>query len=222
MIKDQELNNLLKAFDAKISRISNVNQKLIDDAQRQKSASALGKLRLKRIFELVFTAIIVLFLGSFLHANRENLPLAVSAAVLMIFFIVQIIGVVNQLVLISKFDFAGSVTESQEILSKLQTHIVAFLRLAILQIPFYWAYLLIGFKVFFNLDIWEFGNRNWFIANLFFSLLLMPVSIWLCNQVKIANINRNWVKTIIESAGKETFDAMKFLEQLKEFKNSKK
>lgn len=219
-MNDQELTNLLNAFDKKISQLSTVNQQPISELQILKSIFALDKLRWRRIIELSFTTTVLLFLGSFLYSNCYNLSLAISAAILMFFLIIQNIGIIRQLFLISKFDYAQSVAENQAILASLQTYIVTFLGLAILQFPFFLAHIIIGFKVLFDIDIWAEGNRNWLCANLILSVIFLPISIWVYRQISVENLGREWVKSIIESAGgKKVFEAMEFLGEIEKFKN---
>ncbi len=219
-MKEQELNDLLSAFNKKITSTSDFNKKLFGELQMQKSALALDNLRFWRIIELIFAVVVQLFLGSFLYANRESLSLTISAAILMFFVILEIINNVRQLVLISQFDYAKKVTENQAALVALQTHIIGFLRLMALQLPFFLAYILIGFKVFFNVDIWTEGNKNWLLANLILSVLFIPVSIWTYRQISARNIDKRWVAVLIESAGgKKVSEAMKFLNEIKNFKS---
>ncbi len=109
-MKEQELDDLLAAFNKKITITSDFNKKLFDDLQMQKSALALDKLRFWRIIELIFAVVVQLFLGGFLYANRESLSLTISAAILMFFVILEIINNVRQLVLISQFDYTKKVT----------------------------------------------------------------------------------------------------------------
>lgn len=219
-MKQQELDDLLSAFNKKITSTSDFNKKLFGDWQMQKSASVLDKLRFWRIAELIFAVVFQLFLGSFLYANRESLSLVVSAAILMFFVILEIVNNARQLVLISQFDYTKNVTENQAALVALETHIIGFLRLVGLQLPFFLAYILIGFKVFFNVDIWTEGNKNWLSANIVLSALLIPVSIWIYRQISARNIDKKWVAALIESAGgKKLSEAMKFLNEIESFKN---
>ena len=219
-MNDTELAELFETFDDKLTRSISVNLKTAEELRMLKSVSVIGELRQQRIIELIFCAVIILFLGSFLYANLESPSLTISAGIITFFVILDISGTVRQLVLISKFDYAQSVTQNQAILVSLQTHTVIYLRLAILQPPFFLAYILIGFKVFFDVEIWIAGNRNWLISNLILGIILIPVSVWLYRKIQIKNLHIKWVKSLIEfSGGKKLSRAMLFLKEIEKFKN---
>jgi hypothetical protein len=48
---------------------------------------------------------------------------------------------------------------------------------------------------------------------------LIPIGVWLYREISYKNINKKWVKNIIEkSAGNSVTKAMEFLKELEEFK----
>jgi hypothetical protein len=221
-MKDEELNLLLKTFDQKLNRSIEFNFKIAQETQVKKSVFALRKLRYYSIFELVVAGFVMIFLGNFIYETFGNLSLTISALILDIFAVFAISGAVRQLILISEFEVAANVTESQQILARLQTHTINYLRLAILQFPFFLAYILIGFKVFFNTTIWETGNQAWLVSNLILGVILIPVSIWVYKQIQPANLHIKWVRRLVEMmGGKEISNAMTFLNEIETFKNKK-
>lgn len=219
-MKDEELNELLKTFDGKLNRSLAFNLQTVNEIKMQKSVFALNKLRTYSIIEIIVGAIFVIFLGNFIYENLNSLSLTISALILDIFAIAAIAGAVRQLILISEFEVSSNVAESQRILTTLRTHRLTYLRLAILQFPFFLAYILVGFKVFFNTDIWETGNKNWIISNIIFGIIIIPISVWLFRKIQPANINIKWVRTLVETTvGKEISAAMTFLDEIENFKN---
>lgn len=219
-MKDEELNELLKTFDGKLNRSLEINLRTVNEMKMQKSVFALNKLRAYSIIEIIVGAIFIIFLGNFIYENLISLSLTISAVILDIFAIVIVAGAVRQLILISDFEVSSSVTESQRILATLRTHQITYLRLAILQFPFFLAYILVGFKVFFNTDIWQTGNKNWIISNIIFGIILIPISVWIVRKIQPANINIKWIRTLVETTvGKEISAAMTFLDEIENFKN---
>lgn len=218
-MKDQEFAELLKTFDDKLTQANSLNLKLAEEVSIQKSVSVLKDLNSNRVVELVIGIVVAVFLAGFLYDNRESQNLVIAGAVLLFFTFVSILGCIRQLILISKFDPSQSVTKNQATLIFLQTHHINYLRLTILQFPFYLAYILVGFKILFNVEIWQTGNRNWIIANLFIGMILAPVSIWLCWKIQLRNLHLRWVKAFFEfSGGKQVSQAMDFLEEIQKFK----
>lgn len=219
-MKDEELNEILKTFDEKLNRSLAFNLQTVKEIKMQKSVFALNKLRTYSIIEIIVGAIFVTFLGNFIYENLNSLSLTVSALILDIFAITAVAGAIKQLILISEFEVSSDVTESQRILATLRTHQLIYLRLAILQFPFYLAYILVGFKVFFKTDIWETGNKNWIISNIILGIILIPLAVWVCRKIQPANLHLKWVRTLVEmTVGKEISNAMMFLEEIEQFKN---
>lgn len=219
-MEDTELTELLKTFDDKLAQANSLNLKLAEEVEVQKSVSVLKDLNSYRVVELVIGIIVAMFLGSFLYDNRESRSLVMSAGILLFFTFVSIFGCIRQLILLSKFDCSQSVTQNQATLISLQTHHINYFRLTILQFPFYLAYILVGFKIFFNVEIWQTGNRNWLISNLLISLVLVPISIWLFRKLQLVNLHVKWVRAVFEfSGGQQVSKAIEFLDQIQKFKH---
>lgn len=219
-MKNEDLNALLKALDNKLNHSIATNFRTLSDLQVQKSIFTLRKLRLYAIFEIIVGALIMILLGNFIYHNTDSLSLIVSAAILQIFTVLAIAGASQQLILISEFEVAASVTENQRILASLQTHSITLLRLMILHFPFFLPYILIGFKIFFNINIWKTGNLSWLISSLLLSIALIPVSIWLYRKIQPANMHLKWVRKLVEiTNGKQISEAMSFLDEIEKFKS---
>jgi hypothetical protein len=62
-------------------------------------------------------------------------------------------------------------------------------------------------------------SHNWWIGQLIFTIILIPICIWLYNQVTYRNINKKWVRYIIEnSAGTRISKAMQFVKDIDDMK----
>lgn len=217
-MEDKSLSELLSAYDNRISRSSAVDLQAFKEMQEKKSTYSLKGLLRQRTIEMTLALIINLLLGSFLYFNWSNPGLVISAAVIMIFTIIGISGCIRQIVLIKWFNFSRNITQSQSNLAKLQFYALNYLRWGILQLPFYMAYVAIGFQLIFGVDILHQENPNWLISQAVLSLLLVPFSLWLYLKITYHNINIGWVKYIIEtSGGKKIASAMEFLNEVEQF-----
>lgn len=215
-MKDDELADLLRTFDEKLEQADSLNLELAEEVKLQRSVSALKDLNSNRVVELVIGVIVGILLGSFIFDNRDSRSAVISGGILLFFTLVSIFGCIRQLILISKFDCSQSVAGNQATLISMRTYHIQFLRLTILQFPFYLAYVVIGFKVFFGVDIWETGDRNWLITNLIIGLLLAPVSIWLYRSIRTENLHIRWVRRLYElSGGDQITRAIEFLDTAK-------
>ncbi|MEO8666180.1 MAG: hypothetical protein ABI462_11865, partial [Ignavibacteria bacterium] len=115
--------------------------------------------------------------------------------------------------------YSENVIYIQEKLSRLQTSILNYFRLSFLVVPIWLTFLIIGFKLFFNINIYNFGDTWWWISQLIFSAISLPLAVWMFIQVSYKNINKRWVRFFIKNAGGEqATKAMEFLKEINEFK----
>jgi hypothetical protein len=219
-----ELKNMWQAYDARLEKSLTLNARCIEAIQSQKVKSAFTSLRSYKIYEMALGLLFLFALGKFLYANQAKFYFVAAAGVLMLFCVVAIIGAVKQIALIAQTRYDQNIIDNQKKLTMfqssvlLQTSIIKYLRLLLLSLPFYTAYIIIGFKLLFNIDIVTTGDHTWWIAQIILSLLFVPVSLWLYGKISINNMHIKWVRTFIESAGgKSIGKALRYIKELDEF-----
>jgi hypothetical protein len=218
-MKDKVLSALLNEYDKKISQSLSINAQLLGELKTEKAYSRLKKLLSNRFIELIIGLIFSFVLGNFLYKNWHSPGLAISSGIIMAFTIFALSGCIRQIYLISKFDLNQPIIENQKILAMLQSFIIIYLRIGLLQFPFYLAYISIAFRMFFGIDMWQNGNLTWLIIQLAFSVLLIPISLWIFKKISHKNMNIHWVKYLIESSGGKTVTrAMEFLNEIEDYK----
>ncbi len=185
-----------------------------------KSKKALRGLITRRIIESVIFILLFTWLTEFAISNAGTGGYyLISGIVLSIFCLVGFIGSIRQIAAIIKLDYLGSVTEVQQKLERLKAYNLQVIRLLMLSLPFYFAYIVIGFKAIFNVDIVTNGSNAWLISNLVITLLFIPLAIWIYKQLNLSS-KKNWVKQIIfDNGGKQIRTAAEFFSEIKEFKN---
>ncbi len=217
-MEDKALSELLNEYDKKISQSLSINTQLLSELKLKKTYSLLKKLLWNRLIELVIGLIFSFVLGNFLYKNWHSPDLVISFGIILVFAIVAMSGCIRQIILISKFDLNQSIIENQKILAMLQSYIIIYLRIGLLQFPFYLAYIIIAFKIFFGIDIWQNGNLTWLIIQLAFSVMLIPLTLWVFKKISHKNMNIPWVKYLIESSGGKTVvRAMEFLNEIEDY-----
>jgi hypothetical protein len=220
-MEDKALLELLNEYDKKISKSLSINTQLVSEFKTKKANSLMKKLFLSRLIELLIALIINILLGNFLYNNWHSPSLAISSCCIMIFAIIAMSGCIRQMILISKFNLNQPIIENQKILAQLQIYFIIYLRIGLLQIPFYLAYVSIAFRIFFGIDIWQHGSLTWLIINLVLSVLLFPFTWWIFKKISYKNINISWVKSLIEGSGWKTIArAMKFLNEIEDYKSN--
>jgi hypothetical protein len=221
-MEDKVLSELLNEYDKKISESSSVNTQLLSELKTKKSYSQLKKLRRNRLIELVISLVISLFLGGFIYYSLNLIILGwlISSCIILSFTLFAASSCIRQLILISKFNLNQPVIDNQKILSRLQLYNITYLRMGILQIPFYMSYITIFSRMFFAYDLWIQVGSTWSLVNLAFSVLLFPFIWWVFKKISYKNMNIPWVKYLIEHAGGKTIvRAMEFLNEIDEYEN---
>jgi len=222
-MEDKVLSELLNEYDKKISESLSVNTQLVSELKTKKSYSQLKKLRRNRLIELVISLVISLFLGGFIYYSLNLIILGwvISSCIIMSFTLFAVSSCIRQLILISKFNLNQPVIENQKILSRLQLYNIMYLRMGILQIPFYMSYITIFSRMFFAYDFWIHVGMTWSLVNLAFSVLLFPFIWWVFKKISYKNMNIHWVKYLIEHAGGKTIvRAMEFLNEIDDYEDN--
>ncbi len=175
----EELKNLWQTYDAKLERSLSLNIRCIDLIQAQKAKSKLKGLFISRIIEGITHLVIMYYLLKFLVAHFFEVQFSISAGILLLFFIMAFINCIKQVVIIKQIDYSENITDIQRKLTLLNTHIVDYMRLTFLVMPTYLVYPVIAFKALLNIDIFSKFTGPWWAAQIVFSILMVPVCIWL-------------------------------------------
>ncbi|HEV7621829.1 MAG TPA: hypothetical protein VGO09_08855 [Flavisolibacter sp.] len=215
----EELKNIWQAYDNKLAQSIRINMHCLELIQSQKAKSKLNLLLFTRLIEIAAHIVIICYLGNFLYFHFTEVQFALSAVILILFFIIAFINCSRQVIIILEIDYSKNITEIQRKLTILQSYIANYIRLTFLMLPTYLAYPIIAFKVLGNFDIVSQLSHKWWIAQIIFTILLIPVCIWLYKEVSYKNMHKKWVRFIIEkSAGTTVTKAMDFIKEIDEFK----
>ena len=213
-----EFKMMWQEYDQKLERSLKLNLHCLEMIKAQKIKSKLKPLLYSRVIEAIAHILIIGWLLGFLYNNYTHFQFAISAIALIIFYGLSLINCIKQVITIKQINYNEEIIIIQKKLSELQSHAANYVSLIFLCIPIYLAYPVIAFKVFGNFDITAL-NGNWWAANLIFSLVILPICIWLYMQVSYKNIQKKWVKYLIEKLGGQTVrKAMEFTKELDEMK----
>ena len=218
-MKLEELEQTWQQYDQKLGEQLMLNQRILREISLEKTRTHLRGHIFRTFLEMTFFSVAAIVLGRFMFQNMEQVPQFIAALILIIFALIGLSGSIGQLIMISQLSFSDPVTTIQNKLQQIRMHLVQMLRLIILSVPFYLAYIIFSFYELWNIDIVAEGNQAWWITQLLFSLALIPVAIWLYQKIHYRNLHIPWVKNLIENAGgKSVARAMSVLRELQEFK----
>lgn len=223
-----EIKSIWQAYDTKLEKTLKINLHCLELIQTQKVKSKLAPLFWQRVIEITLHAIVVFLLIVFLYKNFFQFPYALSALALLIFYTVAIIMSLKQLIIIKRMDYSSDIVTIQSSLVMLQTHMVNYMRLAVLCIPTFMAYPIVVSKAitdfdFTNLAYFDIGSQyhaNWWRVQITSSIVLIPLCIWFYREVSYKNIHKMWVKkTIQKTSGTRVAKAIEFIKELESLKH---
>ena len=213
-----ELQQAWQQYDRKLDRYLELNRRVLKEINMQKTRSHLRMISIRSILEAGFFLVVMITLGNFMAQHPDRMPLFLPALVLNVFAIIGLSGSVGQIVLISQIDYSAPIASLQRKLQRLRTHFIQTLRLTLLSIPFYMAYILLGFYLLWGVDLYLYGDRNWWIAQIILSVALVPLALWLYRKIHHRNMHLPWVRRLVYSAGGRSVEkAMALLGELEDF-----
>lgn len=216
-----EMKSLWQSYDRKLEKSLQLNIRCLELIQAQKVKSKLKPLFWQRVVETFIHVIVVYWLAVFFYRNFSEWPLALSAISLLVFFGMAMVNGIKQLIIINQMDYSDDIITIQSSLVLLRTHIVDYVRLTFLALPTWLAYPIIGLKALGGIDIAYMLHGNWWTGQIIFTIVTIPVCIWLYSQVCYQNLHKGWVRFIIEkSAGNTIGKAMEFINELESLKKS--
>jgi len=225
-----ELNEVMplwEMYDKKLEKAVKLNQRFIHLIEAEKVKSSLAPLFWRRIAEVIIQTGWMLLLVVFLVKNFYQAAYAVSALVLIAFFIVALINNIKQLIIIKRMDYSSDIVTIQSSLAMLQANNLNYARMVILFIPACLAFPVVFFRamrdfhivVFENIDIITLTGGHWWTAQLAATLALIPLGIWCYTQLSYKNIHKKWVRDFIErSSGRRVRKALEFMKELHSLK----
>ncbi len=219
----EALKNTWEQYDKKLDQSLKINQRIFKEMNLNKTRSSLRNVLIFRMLETLIFLAAVIALGGFIGNHWGSWQFVVPAIILDIFAIIGLSGSIGQIALIVQIDYAAPITVMQKKLEQVKTHMVQITRLLLLSIPFYLAYVILGFKLVAGIDIVAVGAPQWWVVNILVSLLLIPLAVWIYRKLNWKNIHIPWVRSFIYgSGGKQVVKAMGFLKEIDSFEKEEK
>jgi hypothetical protein len=214
-----ELKTVWQAYNSRLEKSLKLNFRCLEMLQAQKIKSKLSLLLWQRIVEAVLDILLLFWLAGFLVKNITQWPYAFFSLALILFYLVTLINCLRQIITIKHLDYSDDLITIQSSLVLLQTHLVNYLRLIFLIVPFWLAFPVIFFKAFLHFDILSKLHGDWWAGQIIFSVLLLPGCIWLYMQLSYKNIHKPWVNFVIQkTSGAGITRAFQFVKELEELR----
>jgi hypothetical protein len=208
-----------KAQESKVNESLRLNRKALTEIKTLKVKTKLRSYTALNVFTLA-TGIAMVNVGAFFaYNNAETIYLLLSGVVFSLWSLMICFSAVAQLKRIAGLDFGKPVTEVQRNLNKIQLSALYYLKMSLMIAPFYFVFMLIFAKLFFNVDLISIGSEAWLNAQYIFSGVMALVAIGLYRLLAEKNVDKPFVRFIMQGCGSQTCEAAEELNQLRQFEN---
>lgn len=220
-MEEKDIKKSWKNYGEELQVDAPLQLSLVEEVKVMKAKIELSQLQWRRGIEAALFFICFAFLVHFIGMHFPVWHFMAAAGVLAIFALIGLVGCIVEMALIARLDYSTPVTAFQHQLQRIKAYDLQILRLIFLSIPFYFAYIIIGFEAFLGVDIYANGNKAWLIGNGIISLALIPASIWLYRKLSY-QAEINWVRSlIVQNGGKQIQSALAFLGEIEDFTKEK-
>lgn len=217
-MEEDKLKELIASYDKKLDDILNLNKSSLKKIKLDNTKKQTRFIVILRSIEVFSFSVLALYLGKYIANNWFTTHLVVSGIILHIFTLIALIGSIGQLVLLQQVDYARPIIEIRKKIELVNSHALLFLKLVLLSIPVWWAYPIVAFDYFFNIDLYTNINTDFALKYVVINALLIFPLVWLFNKLTYKNIHLKWVqKTIGFFADTKTKKAIEFLNEIDEF-----
>jgi hypothetical protein len=213
----QDITQLWAAQEKQLQQGMRLNTLTLKEIKTHKANHKMRSYLGLNVFSLIVGALMASFSGYFIFTHLNVLHMLLSGSVALLWALLIFVGAILQLEKLYTLDYTRPVIDVQHKLNAIRLSALYFLRISLMILPFYFAYLLIFFDVVFGVDIYILGDTHWLISQAAFSLLLGVLAVYLFRQLSPENINKPLSKWLMQGFGSQAMEAAEELNQLEEF-----
>lgn len=207
-----------KTYGQKLESEIQIDLNQLARTKQAKTRKELNRFIIWRMIESALFTLCFWLLLRFTLSNVGVLHYMLAGVTLGVFTIIGLARGIWQVILIFRLNYSIPVTLFQEQLEKVKAYNLQTLRLLLLSIPFYFSYIIIGSKAFFNFDILSHADSTWLWINLALSILFIRPAVWLYKHLNYKT-KIGWLKSMImDNGGKQLRSAIQFLDEIEQFK----
>ncbi|SHM02025.1 hypothetical protein [Mucilaginibacter sp. OK098] len=211
-MEELDIKQLWQAYDAKLERSLQLNQKIIKEIQTQKAESNINAFKRNQVAGVVIGILWILFLVFWTIVGYRNIYFAGSMGLIALFNIFAVATYIRHLALLSQVNITDSITGAQQKLATIQSSLNNSGRIMILQAPLWCTF-------WYNQQLVDHGGATFWLINLAVVSFFVILSVYLYQKLTYKNIHIKWVKAFIEGfGGKKLIKAMEFLNDIEEYK----
>jgi len=206
-----EFQQLWKAYDAKLERSMELNQRLMTELGTQKVHRAFNW---QIAFKIMMIALGIgwnIVVGTLAWRFHTEPVFVVSAVMVLICTAYSVGGYILQLLMILQIRMSATILGTQKQLAQLEAVIIQTLRVGFLQTPAYTFFYITKHQIA------TAGPGFWVTQGIVTGAAVL-VTIWVYRTVTVHNAGKGWVKQMVDNEGGKTIArARAFIREVKEW-----
>eukprot|EP01133_Synstelium_polycarpum_P016544 gene16544-19659_t len=212
IMNELDIKQLWQAYDAKLERSLQLNEKIIKEIQTQKAENNISSFRRSQVTGVVIGLLWVLLLVFLTIAGAQNIYFAGSMGIIALFNILAVATYIRHLALLDQVNIADNITGAQQKLATIQVSLNNVSRIMILQAPLWCTF-------WYSQQLVDHAGLTFWLINLAVVSCFVVLSVYLYQKLSYKNIHIKWVKAFVESfGGKKLSSAMEFLHDIEAYK----
>lgn len=201
----------------KLEQSISVSSEALRQVAMLKTEKTMGNFLIINTFTVIVGILMSSFMLHFILNNLNNVNLLLAGAVILVWSCLITFGGIKHLYMQLTLDYSKPVIEVQRQLNKIGLSVLYYLRASLLILPFYFAYIVVGFELFFAVDIVQHGDTNWLISQLVCSVLFAVLAIYLFKQLSPNNLDKPLTKVLLKGCGNQAWRAAQELNELQRY-----
>ncbi len=214
----EDLQKTWASLDKKIERNWKLNLEIIRRSNLDKVKNKMNNLIWVKAATLAFYFLFSILFLMFSVNNWEVIHMAATGIVFAIWTISICVATIHELQLITNLDYSTPIPEMQKRLSAIRLMIIRYLRLGVWIAPLYFGFIILLFKLVWNIDIVAVGNQTWIASNFILSIgVFVPFAIWAHFKLSPKNAEKRWMNALLRGNGSQIVSALALTEEIERF-----
>ena len=218
----EALKSIWSDLDQKLDRNWKLNMEVIRNTNLDKAKGKMRSLVFVISTAIAFYGVFAMYLAHLAATSWNSWSVVASCVTLGIWSLAIVIASIHELVMINEVNYSESIILVQKKVTNIKLAIIKYMRIGAWILPFHFAFVILFFKILFDVDIVEVGDKIWLLSNLAIGVVVfLPAAIWIHRKLSPENADKDWMNAVLQGQGSQINDAIKFMDEIRSFENSK-
>jgi len=217
----QELKEMWSEYDKKLDKSLQLNMQMLRKMNFDKAGFKLKMLFIYKIAEMTIFMYLISWFSTYAFKYFTTPRFGIPALVIDLFVLLGFVSDLRQISIIIQVqmeNYNDAIAPLQKKLETLKVGIVNHVKYSYFVIPFYPLMMILGGKIFYNVDFFDPQFKNYLVTNVIIGLALIPVVILPFWQLSKKEITPGIVKNFLQCTGWRSINSAKdFLSEIEKF-----